>query len=103
MANYFTLGDQNNRQYQVKDTSGTIITEGFFYVGAEVTLHGHCFRITSADDKTLRLMEERAANDFGFSDPVHAAEIFGSWVDGRVSELRAFLQGKDIKVGASTQ
>lgn len=80
--------------------SGNVITEGFFYVGAEVTFHGHCFRITMADDKTLRLMEERAAAPGGFvhSDPVKAAENLGGWVDGRAEEVRAFLRERDPKV-----
>lgn len=80
--------------------SGDVITESFFYVGAEVTFHGHCFRITMADDKTLRLMEERATAPGGFvhSDPVKAAENLGGWVDGRAEEVRAFLRECDPKV-----
>lgn len=83
----------------MRDTAGSIITEGAFYVGAEVTFHGHCFRVTAADDKTLRLMEERAASGFVYSDPVHAAEVLAGSIDGRTRELRASLRGVDHKVG----
>lgn len=78
-----------------------MITEGFFYVGAEVTFHGHCFHITAADDKTLRLMEERATAPGGFvhSDPVRAAELLAGWVAGRAGQVRAFLRERDAKVG----
>ena len=86
---------------KVRDSSGNVITESFFYVGAEVTFHGHCFRVTSADDKTLRLMEERATAPGGFvhSDPVRAAELLAGWVEGRAGQVRAFLRERDIKVG----
>ncbi|CAM9802662.1 unnamed protein product, partial [Hapterophycus canaliculatus] len=68
-----------------------------FYVGAEVNFHGHRFRITDADDKTLRLMEERAAvpGGFVFSDPIGAAENLARWVDGRADQVRAFLRERD--------
>lgn len=82
-------------------SSGNVITEGYFYVGAEVTFHGHCFRITAADDKTLRLMEERAAaapEGFVHSDPVKAAENLAGWVDGRADQVRTFLRERDPKV-----
>lgn len=78
--------------------AGNVITEGYFYVGAEVTIHGHCFRITQADEKTLRLMEERAG-EFPYSDPVRAAEILGGWVEGRIDILRAELRQRDNEVG----
>ena len=86
---------------KVRDSSGNVITESFFYVGAEVTFHGHCFRVTSADDKTLRLMEERATAPGGFvhSDPVRAAELLAGWVEGRAGQVRAFLRERDVKVG----
>ncbi|CAN0505668.1 unnamed protein product, partial [Laminaria digitata] len=54
------MGGNFLSRMKVRDIAGSIITEGAFYVGAEVTFHGHCFRVTAADDKTLRLMEERA-------------------------------------------
>ena len=75
-----------------------MITEGCFYVGAEVTIHGHSFRVTGADDKTLRLMEERSADAFRFSDPVRAAELISGRMDGRAGELRTFLREQDIEV-----
>lgn len=85
----------------MRDASGNVITECSFYVGAEVTFHGHCFRVTAADDKTLRSMEERANAPGGFihSDPVKAAENLASWVDGRADQVRAFLRERDLKVG----
>lgn len=86
----------------MRDTSGNVITEGYFYVGAEVTIHGHCFRVTTADDKTLRLMEERSANEFVFSDPVRAAEVISGWVEGRTRDLRALLREGDVKVRRGT-
>lgn len=88
---------------KVRDASGNVITEGFFYVGAEVTFHGHCFRITAADDKTLRLMEERAAAPGGFvhSDAVRAAELLAGWVEGRAGEVRTYLRERDLKVGGA--
>lgn len=82
---------------KVRDSSGNVITEGFFYVGAEVTIHGHCFRVTEADDKTLRLMEERAT-EFPYSDPIRASEIVAGWVDGRTAEVREVLRCRDIQV-----
>lgn len=82
----------------MRDTCGNVITEGYFYVGAEVTIHGHCFRITEADDKTLRLMEERST-EFPNSDPVRAAEILRGYVEGRTDPLRAELRDRDIQVG----
>lgn len=87
---------------KVRDTSGNVITEVSFYVGAEVTFHGHCFRITAADEKTLRLMEERASTPGGFihSDPVRAAELLAGWVEGRAGEVKAFLRERDPKVRA---
>lgn len=88
----------------MRDEDGNVITESSFYVGAEVTFHGHRFRITNADDKTLRLMEERAAapGGFVFSDPVAAAENLARWVDdGRAGRVRAFLRERDLKVRAS--
>lgn len=90
-----------SRHEKVRDASGNVITEGFFYVGAEITFHGHCFRITGADDKTLRLMEERANAPGGFvhSDPVRAAELLAGWVEGRAGQVRAFLRERDLKVG----
>ena len=84
----------------MRDASGNVITEDFFFVGAEVTFHGHRFRITAADDKTLRLMEERASG-FVHSDPVKAAELLAGWVDGRAGEVRAFLRERDQKVRAN--
>lgn len=82
----------------MRDTAGNVITESSFYVGAEITIHGHCFRVTSADDKTLRLMEERAANDFIYSDPSRATEILANWIDGHVDEANALLKEGDFKV-----
>ena len=83
----------------MRDTAGNIITEGSFYVGAEVTFHGHCFRVTAADDKTLRLMEERAASGFVYSDPTHAAEVLAGAIGARTRELRASLRRGGYKVG----
>lgn len=47
-------------------------------------------------------MEERAANDFVYSDPVRAAEVITGWVDGRTGELRNLLRDGDPKVGVDT-
>lgn len=88
-----------NPYEQVRDASGNVITEGFFYVGAEVTIHGHCFRVTEADDKTLRLMEERASNEFVYSNPFNAAAVLARGMDGRVGDIRAVLRENDAKVG----
>lgn len=86
----------------MRDESGDVITESSFYVGAEVTFHGHRFRITDADDKTLRLMEERAAapGGFAYSNPIAAAENLARRVDGRAEQVRTFLRERDLKVGA---
>lgn len=83
---------------KVRDTCDNVITEGYFYVGAEITIHGHCFRVTGADDKTLRLMEERSA-EFPNSDPIRAAKILGGYVERRTDLLRAELRDRDIQVG----
>eukprot|EP00752_Nemacystus_decipiens_P006497 g5850.t1 len=93
------IGGNFLSRMKVRDSSGNVITEGCFYVGAEVTFHGHCFRITTADDKTLRLMEERATTPGGFvhSDPVRAAELLSGWVEGRAGQVRAFLRERDVK------
>lgn len=64
-----------------------------------MTIHGHCFRVTEADDKTLRLMEERASNEFVYSDPVYAAEGLARWVDGRTGDIKAVLRENDVRVG----
>lgn len=82
----------------MRDVSGNVITEGCFYVGAEVTINRHLFRVTGADDKTFRLMEERSANAFTFSDPVRAAEVISGWMDGRAGDLRTLLRERDAKV-----
>lgn len=81
----------------MRDTSGNVITEGFFFIGAQVTIHGHCFRVTGADDKTLRLMEERTA-EFPYSDPIRAAELVAGRVEGGTGGLRTTLRENDAQV-----
>lgn len=83
---------------KVKDASGNVITETSFYVGAEVSIHKHCFLITSADDKTTRLMEERSASGFPFSDAAHASELLAGQLKGRWSKVREALRNGDQKV-----
>lgn len=83
---------------QVRDASGNVMTEGSFYVGADVAIYKNCFRITSADDKTLKLMEERSSSEFPYSDPVRAAELLTGCIRGQEDEVRATLRKGDEKV-----
>lgn len=44
-------------------------------------------------------MEERASNEFVYSDPVYAAEGLARWVDGRTGDIKAVLRENDVRVG----
>ncbi|CAM9201006.1 unnamed protein product [Choristocarpus tenellus] len=82
---------------KVRDELGNVITEGRFYVGAEVLINGHCFRVTEADVKTLRLMEERP-DAFPNSDLARVTDLVREKIQERnIGNLRARLQEVDTE------
>ncbi|CAM9971593.1 unnamed protein product, partial [Discosporangium mesarthrocarpum] len=88
------MGGNFLSRMKVRDESGNIITEGSFYIGSEISINGHRFRVTDADVKTLRLMEERA-DAFPHSDLARVTNLLKSMVGEKAGELRAALQKRD--------
>jgi EF-hand domain-containing protein 1 len=83
-------------------TAEGLITQEYFYVGAEIQLAGHAFILVDADDGTLRHMENNS-HIFEYSNLRNVVEVYGlSLKDAALSgELLEEFKSMDVS-GTST-